>query len=122
MLIALWIINAVLALVYLAAGAMKAARPATVLKENGLAWVDDFSPATVKLIGIAEVVGAIGLVLPLLTDIAPVLTPIAASALTILMVGAIVVHVRRKENGLVQIVLTAVTAASAVLGFLTVLG
>lgn len=122
MLIALWIVNALLALAYLAAGGMKVVRPAEALKKDGLAWVEDFSPSTVKLIGVAEVVGAAGLILPLLTGIAPLLAPIAASALTILMIGAIVTHVRRKDGILVQVVLTIVTAVSAVLGFLVVLG
>lgn len=45
----------------------------------------------------------------------------AAVGLTIVMIGAIVVHVRRKESAVVQIVLTLLTAASSVIGFLHVL-
>jgi len=77
MTIALWIVNILLALAFLAAGAMKAARPKEALAANGMAWTEDFSSPSIKLIGIAEVIGAVGLIVPLLTGIAPILTPIA---------------------------------------------
>ncbi len=121
MIIALWIINALLALAFIAAGTMKVLRPKPALVASGLAWADDFADPTVKLIGAAELIGGIGLILPLLTGIAPVLTPIAAAALTVVMIGAIAVHVRRKENATPSIVLGALSAVSAVLGFLVVL-
>lgn len=122
MLIALWIINALLAVAFLGAGAMKALRPKTALAENGMAWVEDFSPAAIKLIGIAEVLGAVGLIVPLLTGVAPVLTPIAATALAVIMFGAVIVHIRRKETATPAIVLTVLPIVSAVLGFIVVLG
>ncbi|MDQ7878667.1 DoxX family protein [Microbacterium sp. QXD-8] len=121
MTIALWILNGLLALAFIAAGSMKIARPKTALVASGMSWADDFADPTVKLIGAAELIGGIGLILPLLTGIAPVLTPIAATALTVVMVGAIVVHARRKENATPSIVLAVLSAASAVLGFLVVL-
>lgn len=43
------------------------------------AWVEDFSPATVRFIGVVEILGALGLVLPALTGITPILTPLAAT-------------------------------------------
>ncbi|WP_395245010.1 DoxX family protein [Agromyces sp. MMS24-K17] len=122
MLIALWIVNGLLALAFIAAGAMKALRPKPALVASGMGWADDFSDPVVKLIGIAEVLGGIGLVLPLLLSIAPVFAPIAAVCLTIVMVGAIVVHVRRHENPTPSVVLAVLSAASAVLGFVVVLG
>jgi hypothetical protein len=60
-------------------------------------WVEDFSERTVKLIGVAEILGAVGLVLPAALDIVPVLTPLAASGLTLVMVLAAATHARRKE-------------------------
>jgi hypothetical protein len=120
MLITLWIINGLLAVAYLGAGLMKAARPKEALATSGLNWVEDFSPTSVKLIGLSEVLGAIGLVLPLLLGVAPVLTPIASTALTIVMIGAIVVHIRRKESATPSIVLAVLSAASAILGFIVV--
>jgi DoxX-like family len=122
MLIAFWIVSGIVALAFLATGLMKVTRPKEALAASGLAWTEDFTEPTVKLIGAAEVLGAIGIVLPALTGIAPILSPIAASALALVMVGAIVVHVRRKENPTVNIVLLILAAASAVLGFVALLG
>jgi hypothetical protein len=97
--IVLWVLAGVVAAVYLAAGGMKLVTPREKLLENpNLAWVNDFSAGAVKLIALAEVLGAIGLILPRALDIAPVLTPIAAVGLAIVAAGAIVVHARRKES------------------------
>jgi hypothetical protein len=71
----------------------------------------------VKLIALAEVIGGFGLVLPLLTGIVPVLTPIAAIALAAIMVGAAVVHARRKESPILQIVVAVLCVVAAVLAF-----
>lgn len=122
MLAALWIINGLLALLFLAAGALKTVRPKEALASAGMPWVEDFGPRMVNLIGLAEVLAAIGLVLPLLLGIAPVLTPLAALGLVIVMIGAAVVHLRRSENASVPVVLAALAAASAVIGFAVVLG
>lgn len=123
MIIALWIVNIVLALLMLGAGFAKATTPKHKLAENPrMAWAEDFSPVATRLIGIAEILGALGLILPLLTGIAPILTPIAAVCLAVLMVGATVVHVRRKESVIPALPLTVLAVASAVLGFLVVLG
>lgn len=122
MTIALWIVNILLALAFLAAGAMKAARTKEALAASGMAWTEDFSAPSVRLIGIAEVLGAVGLILPILTGIAPVLTPIAAVCLAIIMAGATATHARRKEPVAPGLVLTVLSIVSAVLGFLVVLG
>ncbi|HWS51564.1 MAG TPA: DoxX family protein [Microbacterium sp.] len=121
MLIALWILNGLLALVFVGAGLMKLARPKQALAESGMAYVEDFSAAQVKLIGLVEVVGAVGLILPLLLNIAPVLTPIAAVGLAVTMLVATTVHVRRKESPLPTVVLAVLAIASAILGFIVVL-
>ena len=118
MLIALWILNALLALAFLAAGTMKLARSKPALAAAGMSWADDYSTPRIKAIGAAEVVGAFGLILPLATGIAPILAPIAATALAVLMIGAVVTHVRRKENTAPSLVLAILSIASAVLGFL----
>ncbi|GAA1613854.1 hypothetical protein GCM10009789_80020 [Kribbella sancticallisti] len=60
-------------------------------------WTEDFSAGMLKVIGAAEVLGALGLILPGAFDVAPVLVPVAATGLAVLMLGAIVTHARRKE-------------------------
>lgn len=69
----------------------------------------------VKLIGALEILAAIGLILPAVLDIVPVLVPLAALGLVLMMVGAVVVHVRRKEvpamaPSVVLLVLAAIVA------------
>lgn len=121
MLIALWIVNGLLAVAFLGAGAMKATRTKEALAASGMGWVEGFSATSVRLIGIAEVLGAVGLILPLLLGIAPVLTPIASVCLAVTMAGAILTHVRRKESFTPALALGVLAVVSAVLGFLVVL-
>ena len=94
--VALWIVQIVLAMMMLMAGAMKVMKSKDQLQEQ-MGWVEDFSENTIKAIGGLEVLGAIGLILPAVTGIAPVLVPLAAVGLAITMVGATVVHARRSE-------------------------
>lgn len=117
--IALWIIAAVLAAAFAAAGSMKIAQPKAKLAESGMGWAEDYSDGQVKAIGVVEVLGAIGLILPAATGIAPILTPLAATGLVITMVLAAVVHARRGENSNipVNVVLAALAAFVAVMRF-----
>ncbi|WP_112140804.1 DoxX family protein [Glycomyces dulcitolivorans] len=92
----LWILQGLLGLAFLAAGVMKATQPKEKLAPN-MPWVNDFSTGTVKFVGVAEFLGALGLILPGLTGIAVVLTPIAAAALALTMVLAAAYHVRKGE-------------------------
>ena len=117
MTVAYWIVAGLAALVFLAAGGMKLARPKEALQASGMGWVEDFSASNVKLIGFAEVLGAIGLILPMLTGVAPILSPIAGAALALLMVGAAITHIRRNEPP-IPFALVLLAAATAVLGFL----
>ncbi|MFC0544049.1 DoxX family protein [Kutzneria chonburiensis] len=97
--IALWVVQVLLALVYLAAGGMKVVRPRADLVASGrFDWMKDTSDAGVKAVGAVEVLGALGLILPQLTGIAPILTPIAAIGLVIVQIGAIRVHLTRGER------------------------
>ncbi len=115
--IALWASAGLLALIFLAAGSLKLSQPKAKLAASGMGWAADMSAGTVKLIGAAEVLGAIGLVLPPLVNIAAVLAPVAAVGLAITMVGAIVVHLQRKEyQGLVAPVVLLVLAVFVAVG------
>jgi len=95
--VVLWIAAGVLALGMLASGAIKALRPKQALRPR-MGWVDDFPLWGVKAIGILEVLAAIGLILPPALGLAPILAPLAATGLVLIMIGAIVVHARRKET------------------------
>ena len=99
--IALWIVQGLLAVVFVMVGFMKLSQSKDALKEKGggrMDWVDSVSANNVKLIGIVEVLGGIGLILPQLTGILPWLTPLAAVGLVLDMIGAIILHVRRGDG------------------------
>jgi len=98
--IALWVAQGLLAVAFLAAGAMKLRQPKEKLAKN-MAWVEDFSQSAVRLIGTVEVLGAIGVVLPVLTGVLPWLTPLAALGLAATMVGAILTHLRLGQRSAV---------------------
>jgi hypothetical protein len=106
---ALWIVAIVLAVVFAGSGLMKLLVAKDKLAKAGQGWAEDFSQSSIRLIGLAEILGAIGLVLPAAVHIAPILVPVAASALVLVMVGAAVVHARRNEavNVVVNVVLIA---------------
>jgi uncharacterized membrane protein YphA (DoxX/SURF4 family) len=92
----LWIAQGVLALAYVTAGMMKTTRTKADLQPR-IRWVEDFSQLTVRIIGFAELLGAVGLILPGVFGVAEILTPIAATALGFMMLLAVFVHIRRKE-------------------------
>jgi uncharacterized membrane protein YphA (DoxX/SURF4 family) len=93
---ALWIIQIVLAVAFAMAGMMKLLRSKEQLSAS-MGWVEDFSPTAIRGIGIAELLAAMGLILPGVTGIAPILTPLAASGLVLLMLGAARTHMKRHE-------------------------
>lgn len=97
---ALWIVAGFLTALYLFSGLGKLflsqAKTAQIGGKPG-AWVLDVRPGTLKAIGTLEVLGAIGLTLPALLDIVPVLVPLAAFGLVLLMTGAVITRIRRNE-------------------------
>jgi len=96
MTIVLWIVQGLVALAFLLAGVMKTFMPLEGLKKN-MAWVGNVPAGLVRFIGIVEILGALGLVLPKLTKILPQLTIAAAIGLILVMVSAVVFHATRKE-------------------------
>ncbi|KQQ08730.1 DoxX family protein [Rathayibacter sp. Leaf296] len=111
-----FVVAGLTALAFVGSGLFKIIRPPSALKESGLVWVDDFASSTVRLIGAAETVGGLGLVLPVVTGIAPALAPVAGVALTVLMIGAIVVDARHRLTVVPALVLALFAIASATLG------
>lgn len=94
--IVLWIVQGLLAFVFLITGAMKLLVPREKAMERA-PYCEDYSQRELHLIGVAEILGALGLILPAVTGILPWLTPLAAVGLALLMVGAIRTHYRREE-------------------------
>jgi VIT1/CCC1 family predicted Fe2+/Mn2+ transporter len=94
----LWIIAIVLAIAFALVGLFKLLTPYDRVAANPSAgWARDFSPAQVKLIGLVELAGAAGLVLPPLLDVAEWLVPLAAAGLALDMLGAFSTHLRRHD-------------------------
>lgn len=100
--IALWVAQALLAAMFLMSGFMKATTPF-----DELGKVMSFAPvmgeAVTRFIGVSEILGAIGLVLPAATRVRPWLTPLAAAALALVMCLAVAFHVTHNEIGIVPV-------------------
>jgi uncharacterized membrane protein YphA (DoxX/SURF4 family) len=94
--VTLWTVQILLALIFTMTGAMKVAQPIAALAAS-LGWPGHVPPALVRFIGISELLGAAGLILPAATRIAPALTPLAARALTLVMLLASLLHVSRGD-------------------------
>lgn len=100
--IALWIAQGLLAAMYLMAGTMKTFQTEKV--RPTMTWTQGRSDAFVRFVGISELLGAIGLILPMLTGILPWLTPIAAIGLALIQLLAIVTeHLPKKEFNIIPV-------------------
>jgi MYXO-CTERM domain-containing protein len=100
--VVIWVLQILLALAFLAAGLTKLTQPRQQLVTT-MGWVEDFSDPSVRAIGALEILGALGLLVPAVTGVAPVLVPIAAVGLALLMVGAAATHRRRGELPMIGI-------------------
>jgi hypothetical protein len=87
--ILLWIVQGLLAAIFLLTGGMKLLLPLAPLVQQ-----THLPGPLIRFIGAAEVLGAIGLILPMLLRIRPALTPLAAAGLVIIMIGATVITLR----------------------------
>jgi uncharacterized membrane protein YphA (DoxX/SURF4 family) len=101
---AVWIAQIVLAAIIGMAGLMKLAQSKeTLLASGNMAWTENFTDPQIKRIGTLEVLAAIGLILPPALELAPALTPIAATGVVLLMIGAGLTHLRRGEQQVLPI-------------------
>lgn len=109
--IALWIAQGLLAMMFLMAGAMKTFQPIEVLAES-LPWVTSYSQILVRFIGVSELLGGLGLILPSLLRIKPFLTVWAAVGLVVVMLFASIFHASRGEFSAIgmNVVLMAIAA------------
>jgi uncharacterized membrane protein YphA (DoxX/SURF4 family) len=114
--VALWIVQVVLAAVFAFSGTQKATRSKEALIASGQTGVAPFSLPVIRFTAISELAAAIGLIVPWAADIAPVLTPLAAVGLAIIMVVAMWVHARRHEtkNVAVNVVIFAMCVFVAI--------
>lgn len=95
--IGLWVVQGVLALFYAMAGLMKLTQPIDALVASGMSYAGDYPEFLTRFVGTMEVLGAIGIVLPAATRIAPRLTPLAALGFSLIQVLAIGLHTMRGE-------------------------
>ena len=110
--LAYWIVAILLAVFYLYAGGKKLTQTQDQLRPM-MGWVDTIPMPFVRAIGTLEVLGAIGLILPPLTGIAPWLAIAAATGFVLIQIGGIVVHLRRNEARLIGLNITLLAAAAA---------
>jgi hypothetical protein len=112
---ALWIIQAILAAMMIALGMVKTFQP--IEKLSTLRWTTHSSEGFVRFVGVSELLIGAGLVLPELTGILPILTPLAALSLCMIMVLAIAEHVKHKEiNEIGKNVIITLLAAFVAVG------
>jgi uncharacterized membrane protein YphA (DoxX/SURF4 family) len=95
--ILLWVVQILLACAFGMAGVMKSTQPVEALVQGGIAWAGQMPLAMVRFIGVSELLGAIGLILPAATKIKPLLTPLAALGLLTIMILAMAFHLSRGE-------------------------
>jgi uncharacterized membrane protein YphA (DoxX/SURF4 family) len=94
--IALWIVQVLLALAFAMAGSGKATQPLDALAAR-MPWVTQVGEPMVRFIGVSELLGALGLILPAATRIKPKLTALAGLGLVAIMVLASLFHASRGE-------------------------
>jgi uncharacterized membrane protein YphA (DoxX/SURF4 family) len=119
-----WVLQGVLALVFLFHGVLYSLAPEPLvrnMREQG-GWPPSIPAWFRVFIGVAEILAAIGLILPSVTRVLPGLTPLAAGGLVVVMAGAIVYHARRGEYPMVAgvAVLLVLVALTGFLRWMTV--
>jgi putative oxidoreductase len=107
--IGLWVVQVLLALVFAMSGGMKLVVPYEELLKQG-PWVQSVPAGLVKFIGVAEVSGALGVILPAATRIKPLLTPLAATGFVVIMVLASGLHLSLGQPPILQVVLGGLAA------------
>jgi putative oxidoreductase len=98
---ALWIVQVVLAIFMLMPGSLKLMNSIEELIAKGkgrMDWAEDISATNMKIIGLLEVLAAIGLILPMAIGFYPILTPLAAVGVILTMIGAISLHLKRGDE------------------------
>ena len=114
--IALWIVQGLLALSFIMAGLMKLVSPIEDLAD-AMVWVGRYSEGIVRFIGLMELLGGVGVILPSILRIQPKLAPAAAGGLLIIMILASIDHIRADEMAdLIPALVTGALAAFVLWG------
>ncbi len=113
--IGLWVAQILLAAMFLMAGATKLMSGSAELVAMGMGWAENAPFLLIKFIGLAEVAGGLGLILPAATRIMPHLTKWAAAGLCVIMVLAAGVHIVRGEFEVVPVNLVLFALAAFVI-------
>ena len=92
----IWALQIGLCAIFLYFGSLKMFLPMSKI-EKKVSWAHDYSEAKLRAFGFLEFIGALGLLLPWRLDIFPILTPMAATGLAMVMAGAGMVHLKRDE-------------------------
>jgi len=116
--IVLWIAQGLLAAMYLTVGSMKAFQPAKVRESPQMTWAHGQRDNYIRFVGTTEVLGALGLILPLITGILPSLTVLAGIGLTLVQLLAIFTeHLPKKEYKVIPLnIILLILAVFVVLG------
>jgi hypothetical protein len=101
--LALWIATGLLAVVALAGGISKTFVPKAKLDAHPASWTAGASVGFVKTLGVLELLAAVGLILPAVVDIVPVMVPVTAACWVLLMIGAMITHGRLGQYKLVML-------------------
>ena len=94
----IWILQGLMAFVFMFSGINKAYFDEKTLVQKGQTGVEGLSKGLIKFIGISEIFGAIGLVLPMLLNKFTFLTTVSAICLGLIMIPAAIIHNKRKET------------------------
>ncbi len=100
--IILWVAQIILGGMFIMAGMMKSTQPIVDLSKS-VPWTANVPLALVRIIGVSELLGGVGLILPSLLRIKPILTPIAAIGIILIMVFAMVYHIVNGETNVIGI-------------------
>jgi uncharacterized membrane protein YphA (DoxX/SURF4 family) len=93
----LWVLQIFLAVTFVYSGIMKSTQQREKLIHIGQTGVADLSYPLIRFIGIMEILGALGIILPQAVGVLPVLTPVTAIGFAVIMIFAANIHAKRKE-------------------------
>ena len=97
MAIALWIVQALLGLIFVMTGSFKLFQTREKVIASGGTWAEDFAPGIIRLIAAVELISGLLVIIPRLLGHGYYLTFVGAASIAIIMTGAIYTHIRRKE-------------------------